>query len=276
MLLNGKEVSKEIKEEIKKEVELLEKKPTLVVVLVGDNKSSAVYVKNKEKACDYVGFNSKTYRLGEETTEDELLSLINNLNKDKEVDGVLIQLPLPNHINEKKVIYSIDPKKDVDCFNPYNVGLVSIGEGDLLPCTPAGVIQLLKRNKINMSGKNVAVVGRSNIVGKPMAQLLLKENATVTITHSKTENIEKILSSMDIIVVACGMPKFLKEDMVKDGAIVVDVGIHREDSGKLVGDADFENISDKCSYISPVPGGVGPMTIAMLLQNCLNLYKLKK
>lgn len=272
-IIDGKKISDEIKDEIKIETEKFNKKPCLVVVLVGDDKASSVYVKNKEKACEYVGFTSKTYRLESSTTKKELLELVDKLNRDVDVHGILVQLPLPKHIDEKEILYSIDPKKDVDCFHPYNVGLLNIGAPSLQPCTPSGVIELLKRYNIEISGKDCLVIGRSNIVGKPMASLLLKENGTVTIAHSRTNNLQKKTLEADIIIAACGIPKFLKADIVKQGATVIDVGIHRNDDGSLCGDVDFDDAAPKTNFITPVPKGVGPMTIAMLLKNCLIAYK---
>ncbi|MDR2939932.1 MAG: bifunctional methylenetetrahydrofolate dehydrogenase/methenyltetrahydrofolate cyclohydrolase FolD [Clostridiales bacterium] len=275
MIIDGKKISGIIKEEVKEEAAELLKlglKPTLAVVLVGLDPASMVYVKNKKLACSQTNIGSISYELPESTTEEELLSLIDNLNNDKSINGVLVQLPLPAHIDENKVILKIKPEKDVDCFHPVNVGLLQMGAGSLLPCTPAGIIELLKRSGIEISGKNCTVVGRSNIVGKPVASLLLKENATVTITHSKTKNLSEILQNADIIVAAIGKACFITREMVKEGAVIIDVGINRI-GGKLYGDVDFEGLEGKASYITPVPGGVGPMTIAMLMKNCLNACK---
>lgn len=272
-LIDGKKISDAVKNEIKEEVKNFSKKPTLAVILVGDDKASNVYVKNKGKACEYVGFGSKTYRLEENTTEDELLDLIDELNTDRNIHGILVQLPLPKHIDENKVIYSINKNKDVDCFHPYNVGLLNIGSPKILPCTPNGVMELLKRYNIEISGKDCLVIGRSNIVGKPMASLILKENGTVTIAHSKTRDLKEKTLKADIIIVACGIPKFLTEDMVSENTVIIDVGIHRDENGKLCGDVDFDTVSKKASHITPVPKGVGPMTIACLLKNCLETYK---
>lgn len=273
-LIDGKKIAEEVKNEIKLEVDKYSKKPCLAVILVGDDKASSVYVKNKEKACEYVGFISKTFKMEATTTEKELLELIEGLNNDTNIHGILVQLPLPKHIDEHKVIYAIDKNKDVDCFHPFNVGMLNIGTPKILPCTPNGVMELLKRYNIEISGKDCLVIGRSNIVGKPMANLLLKENGTVTVVHSKTKNLEEKTLKSDIIIVACGVPKFLKENMVSPNTVIIDVGIHRTEDGKLCGDVDFENVSQKASYITPVPKGVGPMTICCLLKNCLATYKI--
>lgn len=275
-IIDGKAISLEIKNEVKKEVEtLLEKgiKPCLAVILVGENPASQVYVRNKKKACEYVGIKSLSYELSSETREDELLKLIDSLNKNSECNGILVQLPLPNHIDEDKVLLAIDPKKDVDGFHPYNVGLLSIGNAVLKACTPAGCIELIKRSGIDISGKKCIVVGRSNIVGKPVSMLLTAENATVTLCHSKTKNIEEEIRKGDIIIAAVGKPNFIKGDMISEGAVIIDVGINRLESGNLCGDVDFEECSEKASFITPVPGGVGPMTIAMLMKNCVSACK---
>ena len=275
-IISGKELAKVIKEQIKEEVAKLDKKPCLAVIIVGENPASKIYVKNKEKACVACGFESIKYELEDGTSEVELLNVIDKLNKDNNVDGILVQLPLPKHINEEKVILSIDPNKDVDCFHPYNVGILYTSrknsDCNVLPCTANGCLQLIKTVCENLEGKNAVVIGRSNIVGKPVAQLLLNENCTTTIVHSKTRNIEEITKQADILVVAVGKAKFLKENMVKDGAIVIDVGINRLEDGSICGDVDFENVSKKCSYITPVPNGVGPMTIACLMQNTFGFY----
>ena len=275
-IISGKELAKVIKEQIKEEVAKLNKKPCLAVIIVGENPASKIYVKNKEKACIACGFESVKYELEENTSEEELLSIIDKLNKDSNVDGILVQLPLPQHISEEKVILSIDPNKDVDCFHPYNVGVLYTSKKNsdcnVLPCTANGCLQLIKSVCENLEGKNAVVIGRSNIVGKPVAQLLLNENCTTTIVHSRTKNIEEITRQADILVVAVGKAKFVKENMVKDGAIVIDVGINRLDDGTICGDVDFENVSEKCSYITPVPNGVGPMTIACLMQNTFGFY----
>ena len=271
-IIDGKKISQEIKDEVKAKVEELGKKgiqPCLAVILVGEDPASQVYVRNKKRACEYCGIKSLSYELPEETTEEELLALVDELNNSKECNGILVQLPLPKHIDEDKVLLKIKPEKDVDGFHPYNVGLLSIGDADLKACTPAGCIELIKRSGVDITGKNCVVVGRSNIVGKPVGMLLLSENGTVTTCHSKTKNMAEICRSADILVVAIGKEKFIKADMVKDGAVVIDVGINRMDNGKLCGDVDFDEVEKKASLITPVPGGVGPMTIAMLMNNCL-------
>lgn len=271
-IIDGKKISQEIKDEVKEKVEQLSKKgiqPCLAVILVGDDPASQVYVRNKKRACDYCGIKSLNYELPEETTEKELLALVDELNNSKECNGILVQLPLPKHIDENKVLLKIKPEKDVDGFHPYNVGLLSIGKADLKACTPAGCIELIKRSGVDITRKNCVVVGRSNIVGKPVGMLLLSENGTVTTCHSKTKNMSEICKSADILVVAIGKEKFIKADMVKEGAVVIDVGINRMENGKLCGDVDFDEVEKKASLITPVPGGVGPMTIAMLMNNCL-------
>lgn len=271
-IIDGKKISQEIKDEVKEKVEQLSKKgiqPCLAVILVGDDPASQVYVRNKKRACEYCGIKSLNYELPEETTEEELLALVDELNNSKECNGILVQLPLPKHIDENKVLLKIKPEKDVDGFHPYNVGLLSIGKADLKACTPAGCIELIKRSGVDITGKNCVVVGRSNIVGKPVGMLLLSENGTVTTCHSKTKNMAEICKSTDILVVAIGKEKFIKADMVKEGAVVIDVGINRMENGKLCGDVDFDEVEKKASLITPVPGGVGPMTIAMLMNNCL-------
>ena len=277
-LIDGKEVSKSVKDRIKAQTELLAKegkKITLAVIIVGNDSASRVYVNNKKKACEYVGFVSEEYALPDTTTQSELISLINELNDRADVNGILCQLPLPKTIDEKAVIAAISPKKDVDAFSAYNVGKIMIGNYDFLPCTPAGVMEMLKFYNIDVEGKNSVVIGRSNIVGKPMSMLLLHSNATVTIAHSRTKNLAELTKQADILVAAVGKAKFVTKDMVKDGAVVIDVGMNRDENGKLCGDVDFENVCDKCSYITPVPGGVGPMTIAMLMQNTLKAYYLQ-
>lgn len=271
-LIDGKAISAKVKAEVKEmAIELANKgvKPGLAVVLVGDDKASATYVASKEKACNACEIYSLAYKLKASTSQDELLNLIDELNKNDKIHGILVQLPLPKHIDTDKVLEKIDPKKDVDGFHAVNVGRLVSGLSGFVPCTPLGVMRLLKEYDISVSGKNAVVIGRSNIVGKPMANLLLNANATVTITHSKTKNLSDITKKADIIVVAIGKPNFLTSEMVSDDAVVIDVGINRLDSGKLVGDADFEGLKDKCKFITPVPGGVGPMTIAMLLQNTI-------
>lgn len=271
-IIDGKKISLEIKDEVKEKVSALKAKgiePCLAVILVGENPASQVYVRNKKKACEYCGIKSLSYELPESTTEDELLALVDELNSSSECNGILVQLPLPKHIDEEKVLLRIKPEKDVDGFHPYNVGLLSIGKADLKACTPAGCIELIKRSGVDITGKNCVVVGRSNIVGKPVGMLLLAENGTVTTCHSRTKDMAKVCSEADILVVAIGKEKFVKADMVKEGAVVIDVGINRMENGKLCGDVDFDEVEKKAGYITPVPGGVGPMTIAMLMNNCL-------
>lgn len=270
MLIDGKKISLDIKNEVKQQIDKLSPlQPALAVVLVGDNPASAVYVKNKKIACGYVGIRSEAFELSEQTSENELLNLIDRLNKDKTINGILVQLPLPKHIDEEKILLAISPDKDVDGFHPYNVGSMMIGKDTFLPCTPAGIIQLLKRSNIEIQGKNCVVIGRSNIVGKPVSQLLLNENGTVTICHSKTKNLAEICKRADILVVAIGKAKFITSDMISKGVVIIDVGMNRDESGKLCGDVDFDACKDIASAITPVPGGVGPMTIAMLMKNCL-------
>lgn len=269
-IINGKEVSAAKREEIKKRVEKLKEKDIgvgLAVIIVGNNSASRVYVNNKKKGCEEVGITSIEFALPEETTQEELLSLINELNNDSRVDGILCQLPLPKHIDEQAVINAIDPLKDVDAFHPVNVGHIMIGDYTFLPCTPAGIMEMLRYYGIGVSGKKCVVIGRSNIVGKPMAMLLLKENGTVEICHSKTEKLKEETLSADVLVAAVGKPYFVTADMVKDGAVVIDVGMNRNEEGRLCGDVDFEAVEKKASFITPVPGGVGPMTITMLLEN---------
>lgn len=271
-IIDGKRISQEIKDELKEKVESLKeegKEATLAVIQVGNDPASSVYVNNKKKACAYIGIRSLAYELAEETTEEELLALIGQLNKDDSVNGILVQLPVPAHINEDKIIQAISPKKDVDGFHPENVGNLVIGEPGFVSCTPAGIIQLLKRSGIEIAGKNCVVIGRSNIVGKPMALLMLRENATVTIAHSKTQNLKDICKRADILIVAIGKPQFITADYVKEGAAVIDVGIHRDENNKLCGDVKYEEVAPHTSAITPVPGGVGPMTIAMLMNNCV-------
>lgn len=271
-IIDGKAISKVIKDELKEEVAALKAKGiegSLAVVQVGNDPASSVYVNNKKKACEYIGIGSVSYELPEETTEEELLSIIEKLNQRKEVKGILVQLPVPQHINEDRIIQAISPKKDVDGFHPQSVGAMTIGEPGFLSCTPAGIIQLLKRSDIEIEGKNCVVIGRSNIVGKPMALLMLRENATVTIAHSKTRNLKEICQAADILIVAIGKPKFIDDTYVKENAVVIDVGMHRNENNKLCGDVDFEKVEPLASAITPVPGGVGPMTIAMLMNNCV-------
>lgn len=273
-IIDGKLISKNLREKMKIEVENLKKQnivPGLAVILVGNDPASKVYVRNKKKACEEIGIRSEQFFLEENTSEHELINLIEKLNNDKSVNGILVQFPLPSHIDGHAVIEAISPEKDVDAFNEKNVGKIMLGDYNVLPCTPAGIMELLKYEHIDVDGKNCVVVGRSNIVGKPMAMLLLKANATVTICHSHTKDIKNILKQADLIVMAVGKPKFLKADMVKENAIIIDVGINRDENNKLVGDVDFENVKEKASYITPVPGGVGPMTITTLLKNTLTL-----
>ncbi len=269
-IICGKTVSAAKRLDIKNRVEELKNKGVttgLAVIIVGNNSASRVYVNNKKKACEEVGIESFEFALPEETTQEELLNLIDKLNNDSKVDGILCQLPLPSHIDEQAVINSIDPKKDVDAFHPENVGHIMIGDYTFLPCTPAGIMEMLKFYNIDVKGKKCVVIGRSNIVGKPMAMLLLKENGTVEICHSRTEKLKDETLTADILVAAVGKAYFVTEDMVKDGAVVIDVGMNRNDEGKLCGDVDFDNVKEKASFITPVPGGVGPMTITMLLEN---------
>lgn len=275
-VIDGKKISAQIKEEVKQETAKLAAEGimvTLAVIQVGNDPASSVYVGNKKKACEYVGFRSLAYELPEETTQEELLALIEELNGRADVNGILVQLPLPGHISEDKIIQTISPDKDVDGFHVQNVGRLSVGEKGFVSCTPAGVIELLKRSGISIEGKECVVIGRSNIVGKPMAALLLRENGTVTICHSKTRNLADITRRADILVAAIGKPRFITAEYVKDGAVVIDVGIHRNENNKLCGDVDFDSVAPKASYITPVPGGVGPMTIAMLMANCLQSAK---
>lgn len=276
-IIDGKAISLGIKEELKLEVEALKNQgisSCLAVIIVGDDKASAVYVKNKEKACEYIGIESRTYALPAETTQVELLNLLEDLNKDDTVNGILVQLPLPKHLNETEVLNKIKPEKDVDGFHPMNVGKLYIGEKEMVSCTPAGIIELLKRSDISIEGKECVVIGRSNIVGKPMAQLLLEENGTVTIAHSRTKDLKTITKRADILVVAIGKPEYITSDFVKEGAVVIDVGIHRNEDNKLCGDVNFDDVKNHVSAITPVPGGVGPMTIIMLMKNCVNATKL--
>ena len=278
-ILDGKAVSLKVKESVKVRADELKKfgvEPTLAVVLVGEDKASQTYVRAKEKACNEYGIKRVAHRLSENTTQNELLALINVLNLDDSIHGILVQLPLPKHIDTNVVLAAIDPRKDVDGFHAVNVGKLVSGLDGFVPCTPLGVMEILKEYGIDVAGLNAVVIGRSNIVGKPMANLLLNASATVTVTHSKTKNLKEICKNADLIVAAIGKPFFLKADMVKDGAVVVDVGINRLDDGRLVGDVDFDEVAPKCSYITPVPGGVGPMTIAMLLNNTILAAQAKK
>jgi len=272
-LIDGKATSAALREDIKNQVNLRKalgkRVPGLAVIIVGEDPASQVYVRNKHKACEEVGFLSRIYRLPTETQENELVALIQNLNQDSEIDGILVQLPLPKHLDDKAVIAHIDPAKDVDAFHTFNVGKIMLGEEGFAPCTPAGIMELLKAYDISPAGKECVVIGRSNIVGKPMAMLLLHANGTVTVAHSRTKNLAEVTRRADILVVAIGKAKFVTADMVKDGAVVIDVGMNRDDAGKLCGDVDFESVAPKTSFITPVPGGVGPMTITLLLKNTL-------
>lgn len=272
--IDGKQISAQIKDELKERVEKLE--VTLAVIQVGNDPASTVYVGNKKKACEYIGIRSLAYELPEETPEEELLQLIKELNDRDDVNGILVQLPLPAHMDEDKVIQTISPKKDVDGFHPQSVGALSIGQPGFVSCTPAGVIQLLKRTGVEIDGKECVIVGRSNIVGKPMALLMLRENATVTVCHSHTKDLKEVTKRADILIVAIGKPKFITKEYVKDGAVVIDVGIHRGADGKLCGDVDYDDVAPITYAITPVPGGVGPMTIAMLMNNCVEAKGLQE
>lgn len=277
-IIDGKMVSAAVKENVKKETEKLKAKgivPGLAVILVGDDPASRVYVNNKKKACEFVGFKSEEFALPASTTQEELLALVEELNNRDDINGILCQLPLPKGLDENAVIEAISPLKDVDAFHKQNVGRIMLGDYDFLPCTPAGIMEMLSAYDISVDGKKCVVIGRSNIVGKPMAMLLLHENGTVTICHSHTKDLKDITSEADILVAAIGKAKFVTADMVKENAVVIDVGMNRDEKGKLCGDVDFENVKDKCSYITPVPGGVGPMTIATLMKNTLKAAKLQ-
>lgn len=278
-IIDGRKISAQIKDECKERVAKYKEQGidiSLAVVQVGKDPASSVYVNNKKKACEYVGIQSISYELEETVTEEELLALVKHLNENPKVHGILVQLPLPKHIDENKIIFAISPKKDVDGFHPYNVGALSIGLKGFVSCTPAGVIELLKRSDIDISGKNCVVMGRSNIVGKPMSMLLLRENGTVTTVHSKTKNIKDVTSKADILVAAIGKPKFVTADYVKEGATVIDVGIHRNEDHTLCGDVDFDDVFHKVGAITPVPGGVGVMTIAMLMKNCVDSVEINE
>ncbi|MCI8491058.1 MAG: bifunctional methylenetetrahydrofolate dehydrogenase/methenyltetrahydrofolate cyclohydrolase FolD [Lachnospiraceae bacterium] len=271
-IIDGKKISAEIKEELKEQVAQLKKagvEGTLAVIQVGADPASSVYVRNKKKACEYIGLHSKSFELPEETTQKELLDLIEQLNQDAAVNGILVQLPVPAHIEEKTIINAISPLKDVDGFHPQSVGSLTIGQPGFVSCTPAGIVELLKRSKVELDGKNCVIVGRSNIVGKPMALLMLRENATVTVTHSHTKNLKEICSAADILIVAIGKKEFITGEYIKEGAVVIDVGIHRDENNKLSGDVKYDEAEPKASMITPVPGGVGPMTIVMLMRNCV-------
>ena len=274
-LIDGKAVSQAVKERVRDEIAREGLKIGLAVVIVGNDQASRVYVNNKKKACEFCGITSYEYALPEETTEDQLLELVDTLNGDGKVNGILVQLPLPKHIDEKKIIEHISPTKDVDAFHAINVGRIMIGDYAFLPCTPAGVMELIHSTGTEVSGKECVVIGRSNIVGKPMAMLLLHENGTVTVCHSRTKDLAEVCRRADILVSAVGRAGFVTADMVKDGAVVIDVGMNRNAEGKLCGDVDFDNVAPKCSFITPVPGGVGPMTIAMLMENTLRAKKLQ-
>ncbi len=269
ILIDGKAISASVREEMKAEVAAMETKPGLAVIIVGNDPASKTYVKNKKKGCEQVGFYSEVHELPESTTQQELIDLVNKLNGDEKIHGILVQLPLPRHLDDKAVIAAIDPRKDVDAFAEVNVGKIMIGNHSFLPCTPAGIMVLLERSGIDISGKECVVVGRSNIVGKPMAMLLLGANGTVTVCHSKTRDLAEVTRRADILVVAIGKADFITGDMVKEGAVVIDVGMNRNAEGKLTGDVDFKSVEPKASYITPVPGGVGPMTITMLLRNTI-------
>ena len=279
LVVSGKDLSQELKDAMKEEVQILEQKygrvPHLVVILVGDNPSSISYVTGKEKASEYVGIKNTTLRLEENTSEDELIGLIEKLNQDELVDGILVQLPLPKHINEEKIIETISIHKDVDGFHPLNVANLWLKKECMLPCTPKGIIKLLDKANIDIAGKEAVVIGRSNIVGLPISKLLLDRNATVTITHSKTANLKEVTSKADILIAAIGKARFVKEDMVKEGAVVIDVGVNRDENGKLCGDVDFDAVEPKASVITKVPGGVGPMTICCLMENTIEAFKRK-
>ena len=278
IIIDGKKVSAQVKEQVAEETKELKAKgitPGLAVILVGDDQASRVYVNNKKKACELVGFKSVEYALPASTTQEELLALVEELNNREDINGILCQLPLPKALDDNAVIEAISPLKDVDAFHKQNVGRIMIGDYDFLPCTPAGIMEMLHAYDIPVDGKKCVVIGRSNIVGKPMAMLLLHENGTVTICHSHTKNLSEITREADILVAAIGKAKFVTADMVGDGAVVIDVGMNRDEDGKLCGDVDFQNVKDKCSYITPVPGGVGPMTIAILMKNTLKAAKLQ-
>ena len=278
-LIDGKKISNEIKDELKEEVAELKEKGVsicLAVIQVGDDPASSVYVRNKKRACAYIGIESKAFELPENTTEEELVSLVEELNGDPSVNGILVQLPLPAHINKDRIIRTISPDKDVDGFHPVSVGRLWIGEKGFLSCTPAGIIQLLKRSGIEIEGEECVVIGRSNIVGKPMAALLLRENGTVTVAHSRTKNLKDVAKRADILIVAIGKKQFITSEYVKNGAVVIDVGMHRDENNHLCGDVDFDDVEPVASAITPVPGGVGPMTIAMLMNNCVETARMQE
>lgn len=278
-ILDGKKVSAKVREDLKLEVDNLKKegiKPKLAVIMVGNDLASKVYVRNKNKACEEIGIEYEEFLLGEETTMEELLNVIDNLNKNQNIDGILLQSPIPKHLDINKAFRAILPEKDVDGFHPINAGKLSIGEKCFVPCTPHGIVKIIEEYNIETKGKNVVIVGRSNIVGKPLIQCMLQKNATVTVCHSKTRNLEEFTRKADILIVAIGKQKFITENMVKEGVVVIDIGINRNEEGKLVGDVDFDNVSKKASYITPVPGGVGPMTVAMLMENVVEAAKQNK
>lgn len=271
-IINGKIISDRIKEELKEKVAKLTENNTyvkLAVIQVGNDKASSVYVQNKKKACEYIGIGSESFELEVNTTEDELIAIVNELNNRDDINGILVQLPLPSHIDEDKILQTISAEKDVDGFHPMNVGALCLGTDGFVSCTPAGIIELLKRSDISIEGKECVVVGRSNIVGKPMSMLLLKENGTVTVCHSRTNELKEVTKRADILIVAIGKAKFITKEYIKEGAVVIDVGIHRNEENKLCGDVDFDDVIEHVSAITPVPGGVGPMTIAMLMSNCV-------
>ena len=278
-ILDGKKLADELNLKTKHRIDILNQKKivsTLAVILIGEDKASLLYVKNKEKACAYIGIKSIKYELNGNATQQQVVDLINKLNDDISINGVLVQLPLPKHINENIVLSCIKKEKDVDCFHPYNIGLLSIDKPTFKPCTPAGIIYMLKRYNINIESKLCVVVGASNIVGKPMAQMLLKEEATVVICHIKTKELEEICKKADIIITAVGKANIISQNMIKQGSILIDVGMNRDENNKLCGDADFDLVKNKCSYITPVPGGVGPMTVAKLMENCVLATELQR
>ena len=279
VLIDGKELAKKIRENLKLEVDNLKREgifPKLAVIMIGDNSASKLYLKNKSKVCDEIGIEYEEYLLNSDITIEELLNLIDTLNNKKDIDGILLQSPIPNHLDINKAFRAISPEKDIDGFNPINIGKLTLGEEAFIPCTAKGVVRILEEYNIEVQGKNVVILGRSNIVGKPLIQCMLAKNGTVTVCHSKTQNIKEITKKADILISAIGNEKFVTEDMVKEGVVVIDIGINRNEEGKLVGDIDFENVSKKASYITPVPGGVGPMTIAMLMQNVVQAAKQNK
>lgn len=277
LIIDGKRISKEIKDELKVKVADYKKKGvdiTLAVIQVGNDPASSVYVRNKKRACEYIGINSESYELPGDTSEEALLDLIEKLNNDSSINGILVQLPVPDYIDPLKVINAISPKKDVDGFSPYSVGSLNLGVDGFLSCTPAGIIELLQRSNIEIDGSHAVIVGRSNIVGKPMASLMLNHNATVTVTHSHTENLKEICKTADILIIGMGKKEFITSEYVKEGAVVIDVGIHRDENNKLSGDVNYDDVAPHCKAITPVPGGVGPMTIAMLMYNCVKAVEL--